>query len=58
MVELVGLGSRGVRVECEVELGHHGVQVVGRMGVMDRMDRRGMRGTLGSTSNTREGSSS
>ena len=61
---MVGLGSRGVQVEVKdhgvqvggmVGLDHCGVQVMGRMGVMDRM---GTRGTMGSTSNCREGSSS
>jgi hypothetical protein len=61
MVELVGLGSRGVQVGEMVELDHHGVQVMGRMGVMGRrgmMEQMGMRGTLGSTSNSRDRSSS
>jgi len=64
---VVGLGSRGVQVEVKdhgvqvggmVGLDHCGVQVMGRMGVMDRMDTMGMRGTMGSTSNCREESSS
>jgi hypothetical protein len=50
--------GRGVQVEGMVELDHHGVQVMGRMGVMDRMGTRGTRGTMGSTSNCREESSS
>ena len=49
--EMVGLDHCGVQVEVK----DRGVQVMGRMGVMDRM---GTRGTMGSTSNCREESSS
>jgi len=53
-VEMVGLDHCDVQVEVK----GRGVQVVGRMGVMDRRGTRGMRDTMGSTSNCREGSSS